>query len=384
MEKKLSLYERHISHWFNLFSPDVFSNLFKDKDFIEWVNSLNNASERTFRYDRKSLLPVIWSFWTAWDSTWRNDMETLYRLLLKKYNLTDSSKEIFFNPQKPVGEWKPEYAIEEANHLSDDAVIIFWLESKYSSVWSMAEMWFMALYSVLKAKKVITFIRSTDPDLGESVSRARSMSIIDAKYIRSLIPESYAFYDNELDAMSWAFWERVNFVKFLTSPIYSQTINVLMPRSDIVNRICISWTSSKKDSYQKNKILANFNKFNINYIDTHRDDWNLEIYENEELKLKDTSLINVVLITNNHSYWAVKDVWLAIFRAIVSWTYALIYFPDDTNKNSDYQRAKNLVVAHWDKLSKEFPWVNYYVKFVSDYEELIPYSYCITKTVDLK
>src|SRR5207244_2520677 len=98
----------------------------------------------------------------------------------------------------------------------------------------------------------------------------------------------------------------------------------------------------------------------------------------EELPLKDSSLVNTVLITDTRSFGAIKDVGLALFRAVTRGSYAVIYFPPDRENNeSEYSRARTLALSHFTHLSKEFPWIKHYVRFADSVEQVGEYSRAI-------
>src|SRR5262249_2314513 len=107
-----------------------------------------------------------------------------------------------------------------------------------------------------------------------------------------------------------------------------------------------------------------------------------EYYEKTEIPMKDRSLVNTVLITDQTSFGALKDVGLAVFRAIANGTYAVISFPEPNGPKDEYARARSLVVAHWKQLKKDFPWVDHYVKFVRGPEEMAQVAIAIVKAQD--
>lgn len=159
----------------------------------EWIRSLATPPERVISYQERTFLPVVGLFGTVGESRWRQQVETLYTALCDDLSLQSDGSTRLFNPQKPAGTWTPDDATVEAEHLAKDRLILFGLESKYSSVGSMAELGFMAAYCFLTSRKTLAFIKEVDPTLGEDASRARSLVMADARYIRSMTPRSFEF-----------------------------------------------------------------------------------------------------------------------------------------------------------------------------------------------
>jgi hypothetical protein len=238
----------------------------------------------------------------------------------------------------------------------------------------MAELGFLATLSFMKSRKTVAFIDKADPSFGGPVERARTMSIADAEYIQSKIPESFALFENQLEAVAQSFREKVRFGALLRASTDEQITRSFLPRVDVVNRIAISGSSSKIDSPERIALKAALHQAGImaedqgaerpHYVDTVRHDWTVDLYRAWELPLKDRSLVNTVLISDQSSYGALKDVGMAVFRAVTTGSYAVIFLPEAQGDKSDYHRARALVSAHWQRLVKEYPWVTHYVKFV--------------------
>ena len=347
------------------------------QDFRE---ELQHPPERLISYDRRDFLPVIGAFGVAGTSEWRDNMNVLFKLLCQKFRIVHSASEIFFNPQRPVSTWQPEYADTEASHLSRDAILVFGIEKNIPSIGSMAEIGFIALFSLLKAKKVFVFAEEAEPDLGEDVKRVRDMFLIDIQHLASILPESFFRMEHPIDAMEASFRERIKFLSFLAAPIHRQTTELLHPSTDIVERVCISGTSREQYTVDKLTLMTRLRTEMIDLHDTYDPHWSINRYEKEELPVKDASRVNVVLISHTRSYGAVKDVGLAIFRAIAHGTYAVIRFPEDTDPESDYSRARALVMTHWQRLCEEFSFVRHYVKFADTLDEVSEYTSAIMRT----
>lgn len=352
--------------------------------FNEWVKTLDHPAVREFMIHQKSLLPIIGAFGTTAGRNWRDDMNVYYSMMAEERRIAYEPARVYFDPVITGRDWTPEDAVNEAEHLAKDAVILHGLETKASSVGSMLELGFLAAASVLNGRKMISFIKDTDPSLGPDVQRARSMSIRDGEYIANLIPQHFKIVPVLKTAADEAWKTRQEFLDFLESPIDFEIIEKILPRDDVIPQVCISGTSkgitASHDTPERIAVKQYLEGCGISFFDTVRPDWSISIYENEELPLKDRSLVNTVIITDTTSFGAVKDVGLAVFRAIVNGTYALIHFPADTDpahKKSDYNRARTLALSHFKKLSEEFPWISHYVRFMDSAADIGKYAEAI-------
>lgn len=92
--------------------------------------------------------PVIGLFGTCGNSTWREDFIAAY----KKNNMA------FYNPQVPNETWVPEMAIEEANHLANDDIILFPITDETYAFGSLAETGFSLLQAISMAKNKLRFV----------------------------------------------------------------------------------------------------------------------------------------------------------------------------------------------------------------------------------
>lgn len=105
-------------------------------------------------------------FGTCGDSLWRNDF-------IKKYNELNIP---FFNPQ--VSDWKPEYAENEAFHLSNDKIILFPITEETYATGSLAEVGFSILNAIKLNDKRNFVIYITDflsPELKDESLRRESL-----------------------------------------------------------------------------------------------------------------------------------------------------------------------------------------------------------------
>jgi hypothetical protein len=75
-------------------------------------------------------------FGTCGDSRWRDRFIKQY----SEYNIN------YFNPQ--IDNWNPEFAIEEAEHLANDSVIVFPVTSETYGTGSLAEVGFSILNAI--------------------------------------------------------------------------------------------------------------------------------------------------------------------------------------------------------------------------------------------
>jgi len=82
----------------------------------------------------------------------------------------------FFNPQ--VDDWKPECAVEEADHLANDAVVLFPITGETYATGSLAETGFSMLNAIRLDDRrdfVIMVEQELDPSLDDAVARKESL-----------------------------------------------------------------------------------------------------------------------------------------------------------------------------------------------------------------
>lgn len=349
---------------------------------------LTSPPERTIRYRETNLIPTIGLFGTAGESQWRQELKIEYQRVLAALEEdqqelftrvgidTASLSDIVYDPQHQVGVRNDTHVDLESHHLTNDAVIVFGLTEEYSSIGSMAELGFLAAVSLLKSKKAMAFVRSADPKLGKDIARVRTLAAADARYIHSMIPRHLIFRNDLEQVKLSSINEAAEFVEFLASPVREDVTKRFLPRGDIQNRVVLSGTSKKGGKELQSKLNAELQRRSVPVISTAHDSWSQDIYISEELPLKDTSSINTVVISDPNSFGAVKDVGLAFFRAITSGTYALIHIPPN-DEPEEYKRARDLIIAHWNRIANEFPWVTHYVHFVEEPMEIADYAEAI-------
>lgn len=105
-------------------------------------------------------------FGTCGGSNWRDAFMAKYQELGIEY----------FNPQ--VDDWKPEDAIIEADHLADDAVVLFPITGETYGTGSLAETGFSALQAIkLDAHRdfVVMIEQDLDPKLDDPIARKESI-----------------------------------------------------------------------------------------------------------------------------------------------------------------------------------------------------------------
>lgn len=98
-------------------------------------------------------------------SNWRNPF-------IKKFSELNIP---YYNPQKPVGQWNPEDAIEEAINLANDKIILFPVTSETYAFGSLAESGFALIPTINcnRHRYVVTLIaQNLDPALEEDKERA--------------------------------------------------------------------------------------------------------------------------------------------------------------------------------------------------------------------
>lgn len=141
---------------------------------------------------------TIGLFGTCGNSQWRKPFIELY----------DSLNINYFNPVKP--NWNPSDAIEEAEHLANDEVVLFPITGETFGIGSLAETGFSVLQAI-KLEDKRDFIIMIEPDLIDSVKeenpqlykesvRARALIIQHLKKLRM----SNVYIVDDLDDMLYA------------------------------------------------------------------------------------------------------------------------------------------------------------------------------------
>ncbi|MBC7764146.1 hypothetical protein H7Y29_00350 [Microbacteriaceae bacterium] len=105
-------------------------------------------------------------FGTCGGSTWREPFIKRYEELGLEY----------FNPQVDV--WDPSFADIEADHLADDAIVLFPITGETYSTGSLAETGFSALQAIKLNKHrdfVLLIERDLDPSLDDPIARKESI-----------------------------------------------------------------------------------------------------------------------------------------------------------------------------------------------------------------
>ncbi len=109
---------------------------------------------------------TIGLFGTCGGSSWRDPF-------MQKY---ESLGIAYFNPQK--GDWKPEDAADEANHLANDKIILFPITSETYATGSLSEVGFSILNAIKLDDRrdfVILIERKLDVSLTDETARKESL-----------------------------------------------------------------------------------------------------------------------------------------------------------------------------------------------------------------
>ncbi len=123
--------------------------------------------------------PCIGLFGTCGGSRWRD-------AFIERYTALGIE---FFNPQ--VDDWKPEDAEIEAEHLAEDAIVLFPITGETYGTGSLAETGFSALQAIkLNAHRdfVVMIERELNPALQDEVARKESIRAraLVAKHLQKL------------------------------------------------------------------------------------------------------------------------------------------------------------------------------------------------------
>ncbi len=117
--------------------------------------------------------PIIGLFGTCGHSQWRKPFIDVY----------DAEGIRFYNPQKD--DWKPEYAIEENQHLLEDEIILFPVTDETTAVGSLGEIGFSILEAVRNLKTDRYVVVLIDDDCKDP--KADAKGIKDSRNARVLV-----------------------------------------------------------------------------------------------------------------------------------------------------------------------------------------------------
>lgn len=123
-----------------------------------------------------SIRLCIGLFGTCGKTTWRNMFMSGYE--------AENPKISYFNPQ--VDNWSPECAVEEANHLADDAVVLFPVTNETYGMGSLAETGFSILQAIRLDEKR-DFIIMIDPNLQENLKQENPLLAKESMRARALV-----------------------------------------------------------------------------------------------------------------------------------------------------------------------------------------------------
>ena len=105
-------------------------------------------------------------FGTCGTSTWRDEFVNRYEELGLDY----------YNPNK--ADWKPEYAVEEAEHLANDKIILFPITKETYGTGSLAEVGFSILNAIQlddRRNFVVMIEQDLVPELSDPIARKESL-----------------------------------------------------------------------------------------------------------------------------------------------------------------------------------------------------------------
>lgn len=393
-------------------------------EFKSWREELKSPPERSFEIKRRLLPPEsneegfdggIGDFGSM-DDAWRDRAADFTKVLIDaKYGegYFDSHKtDILFDPRVKGRHWTPEDGVKEARALFNKVVVRDVLMGEKPSVGSAAEAGIIALIGTIKQRRTLAHVGKIQdldnlpPKLQENYKRARALFMADAKWVAQKVPGGLymIFEDEEFEHMIRESVEfRDEMIELLKNPV---VINNELPQPKIKPKRQIVISGSSKDpkdsSYEgmkgpdvisRSDVLSHLNAKGYQngqqYYDTKIDrtsdgesptnpwgirEWSIDFYADIELPLKDESLANLVLVNDATSFGAVKDVGLAIFRAAINGTYAVISLPEHKDAEGkiikdDYTRARTLILTQFERLAKEIPWIDHYVRFVRSADE---------------
>lgn len=115
-------------------------------------------------------------FGTCGNTTWRKDF-------ISKYEMEDP-KIIYYNPQ--VDNWTPGCAVEEANHLASDSVILFPVTRETYGMGALAETGFSILQAI-RLDDRRDFIIMVEFDLTESLKQENPTLAKESMRARALV-----------------------------------------------------------------------------------------------------------------------------------------------------------------------------------------------------
>lgn len=361
------------------------------------------------------------------DEGWRGEAKAFAREFIDALYDEDGyfdahEGEILFDPNITDRPWTREDGVNEARAILRNIGIIDVLMGKKPAVGSAAEAGTIALFGAMLQRKTFAIfgelppIEEMDPDQEKeykNYERARAILQANGNYLRDNVPGgNYLLYqpDELRKLVRGSLESRERVIKdLLARPHWFETVLRRPAKFAIKNQIVLAGSSkdSRDTTYRgipgaisRGEIIEHWAALGYTngreYWDTKIDkvdqdqqptnpwrvrDWdagNYAFYREQELPTKDHSLINIELVTDATSYGATANVGLAIFRAALRGTYAVLALPAEPKQinakgqavKSDYSRARDLVLTQFEQFAEVAPWVRHYVRFVDTAEEL--------------
>ncbi|MFA6537505.1 MAG: hypothetical protein WCT18_03870 [Patescibacteria group bacterium] len=318
---------------------------------MEQIPTIDNKTVSLFRpreiiSNPANLRPEVGLFGTCGSpaSTWRQD---IFIPELKKRSLA------YFNPQVGPGEWTPEMAKQEAEHLANDEVLVFPISKETSGYGSLGEAGWAILSALLRGQKLGIFVEEDD-NMPEDTQRARTLFKLLATQIQQDYPVFH--FENTLeDLAQWAAITMKDRVATRNSKIKETRIIKLPTNIKTQNNIAILGTSSPTSKW-KQKLKETLDNEGIAYFDPYKENWTKEDGAAEITHKTGDKVLLQIITGETESFGSIAESGLLALSAFVrGQAYGLFIEDHPSSPKSETNRARSLVKAHVKKLIDQFP-----------------------------
>jgi len=335
-------------------------HLMKQKSLPETKSTISLFRPRRIENHALNLHPQIGLFGTCGSpaSKWRRD---IFIPKLEKRGLP------YFNPQVGPNEWRPEMAVQEAEHMASDEVIVLPISKETHGYGSLGEAGWAILSALLRGQKLGIFVQE-DKSMSEEARRVRTLFKTLAAQLQTEYPV-FQFEDSMEDLAQWAAITMKDCMIMKNSRIrITRTINL---PTDIRSHDCVSilGTSAPTSKWRHNLKQA-FDDENIAYFDPYKEDWNEKDIDTEVMHKTYDKVILQVITGETESFGSIAETGLLALSAFVrGQAYGLYIEEHPSNPKSDTNRARTLVKAHAKRLNEQFPGIIFLADSIEELQE---------------
>jgi hypothetical protein len=291
------------------------------------------------------LIDKVGLFGTAGTSTWRTEFKKLY----------GASDDTFFNPQKGLGEWKPEDAKVEAENLARDRVLVFAITKDTEGYGSLAEVGFAMLGALLRGQKVGIYIEESDT-FNADAQRARNLLSSILSRFHGL-DDQVEVFDGLRSMAEWAKGAMAGTPKPVELPPVSRTL------SPVVLLTGSSGSADGAPSIVRGQMkgLLGDTPFIDTYIPT--DKFSRADAEREANLTQKAAVIVHTITSETESLGGLAEVAALAANAFANGQTLCVYLePHESDRASNANKSRAIIRASMAELLKQYPGLVYFVE----------------------